>query len=52
MNLSQSVVGGDITGTIKAPGGGKVLADIATTDLGLKVTIKSDGEILFLNDAK
>ena len=52
MNLSQSVAGGDITGTIKAPGGGKVLADIATTDLGLKVTIKSDGEILFLNDAK
>lgn len=51
MTLSQTTAGGDVTGSITGPGGAKVLADIAQTDLGIKVTIKGSGDIVFLNEA-
>lgn len=51
MTLEQTTVGGDVSGSIKAPDGVKVLADIIKMPKCLKVTIKVGGEFVCLNDA-
>lgn len=51
MTLNQTTAGGDVTGNITGPGGAQVLADIVQTNLGIKVTIKGTGDIVFLNNA-
>jgi hypothetical protein len=51
MTLTQATEDAPVTGSIMAPDGVKVLADIVETDKCLKVTIKVGGQFVCLNDA-
>lgn len=53
MSLTQATEGGDITGSIKAPDGVKVLAEISKSDIcAVKVSRKTDGVIVCLIDVR